>query len=176
VRASGLPFTILRPPAVYGPADRQFLRLFRLARLRVLPLLGDGTQALSLVHVHDLADGAVAAAESPVCAQGTYHITHPEIVSQRALMAAVGEAMGRRVRVVPMPAALVRQVLRVSGAWSRLGGKPTLLSPDKAPELLAAAWTCHADGLTRDARWTAALTLREGLAETALWYRSAGWL
>jgi nucleoside-diphosphate-sugar epimerase len=176
VRASGLPFTILRPPAVYGPADRQFLRLFRLARLGVLPLLGDGTQELSLVHVHDLAAGALAAAESPVCAQGTYHITHGEIVSQRALLAAVGEATGRRARLVPMPAALVRQVLRVSGTWGRLRGTPTLLSPDKAPELLAPAWTCRADGLTRDAQWTAAIPLREGLSETALWYRSAGWL
>jgi nucleoside-diphosphate-sugar epimerase len=132
VRASGLPFTILRPPAVYGPADRQFLRLFRLARTGLLPLLGDGHQELSLVHVHDLAEGAIAAAESPVCAQGTYHVTHPEVVTQRTLVEAVGTAVGRKVRAVPLSHRVVRQVLRASGTWARVTRRPSLLSPDKA--------------------------------------------
>lgn len=176
VRGSGLPFTILRPPAVYGPADRQFLRLFRLARLGVLPLLGDGEQELSLVHVHDLAEGAIAAAESPVCAQRTYHLTHPEVVTQRALVEAVGRAVGRRVRVFTLSPPAVRQLLRVSGAWARVRRRASLLCPDKAAELLAPAWTCSATGLRRDAQWTADIALDEGLGETALWYRSAGWL
>jgi dihydroflavonol-4-reductase len=176
VRSSGLPFTILRPPAVYGPADRQFLRLFRLARTGVLPLLGDGQQELSLVFVHDLAEGAIAAAQSPVCAQGTYHVTHPEVVTQRTLVQAVAAAMGVRVRALPLSHGLVRQILRASGAWARLTRRPSLLSPDKAAEFLAPAWTCSAVGLRRDAQWTAGIPLSEGIGETALWYRSAGWL
>ena len=176
VRSSGLPFTILRPPAVYGPADRQFLRLFRLARTGLLPLLGDGEQELSLVHVHDLAEGAIAAAESPVCAQGTYHVTHPEVVTQRTLVETIGAAVGTRVRAVPLSQGLVRQVLRASGLWARFTRRPSLLSPDKADEFLAPAWTCSAAGLRRDAFWTADIPMRAGIAETALWYRSAGWL
>jgi nucleoside-diphosphate-sugar epimerase len=176
VRGSGLPFTILRPPAVYGPSDRQFLRLFRLARTGILPLLGDGHQELSLVHVHDLAEGVIAAAESPVCAQRTYHVTHPEIVTQRSLAEAVGTAVGRRVRALPLSQGVVRKFLRASGAWARLTRRPSLLSPDKADEFLAPAWTCSAVGLRRDAQWMADIPLAEGIGETALWYRSAGWL
>ncbi len=176
VRRSGLPFTVLRPAAVYGPTDGQFLRLFRLARRGLVPLLGAGRQELSLVHVRDLAEAALAAAESPRCDQRTYHVAHPEIVTQRELVEAVGRALGRRVRPLGVPPPVVRAALAVSGAWGRLRGRPTLLSSDKAPELLAPAWTCRPFGLERDAGWTAAVSLREGLAETADWYRNAGWL
>ena len=59
---------------------------------------------------------------------------------------------------------------------SRLTRKPSLLDPSKAPEFLAAAWTCSSDGLAREAGWTARIPLDDGLAATAAWYRQAGWL
>src|SRR3546814_8906938 len=32
VKASGLDWTIIRPPAIYGPGDREMLELFRMAK------------------------------------------------------------------------------------------------------------------------------------------------
>jgi len=109
-------------------------------------------------------------------AGGTYHAGHPEIVTQRGLVEAVGRAVGSRVRLVPIPRPVVRGVLQVSGAMARLTGTATLLSPERAGELLAPAWTCRSDALARDAGWRAALPLCEGLARTARWYREAGWV
>jgi hypothetical protein len=71
---------------------------------------------------------------------------------------------------------VVRGVLWTSGLFARATGTATLLAPDKAAELLAPAWTCSSAALRRDAGWTAAIPLAQGLPETAAWYRSAGWL
>jgi nucleoside-diphosphate-sugar epimerase len=176
VRESGAPFTILRPPAVYGPRDRELLRVFRLARRGFAPLLGDGRQELSLVHAADLARALVAAAESPAALGRTYHAAHPEVVTQRELVAAIGRAVGVRVRTLAIPPPVVRGVLWLSGAAARLSGAATLLSPQKAPEFLAPAWTCRSDALERDAGWRAAIGLARGLPETAAWYREQRWL
>jgi nucleoside-diphosphate-sugar epimerase len=176
VRASGVTFTIVRPPAVYGPRDRELLRVFRLARFGFAPLLGDGRQELSLVHAADLAAAIAAAAGSSRTAGGVYHAAHPEVVSQRRLVDMVGRAMDRRVRSVALPAALVRAALALTGTAARLAGRATLLASWKAPELLAPAWTCTSRALERDAGWRAAIPLERGLAETAAWYRQAGWL
>jgi len=176
LRSSGSSWTILRPPAVYGPGDRQFLRLFRVARAGVLPLLGDGRQELSLVHVRDLASALVAAATHASTAGRVYHAAHPRIVSQRELAQLIGRAAGREVRCVPLPAPAVRLALAVSGTAARLVGRVTLLSSDKAPELLAPAWTCTSHALERDTGWQARIGLDEGLAETAAAYRRSGWL
>jgi nucleoside-diphosphate-sugar epimerase len=176
VRASGAPFTIVRPPAVYGPRDRQWLRLFRLARRGLVPLLGDGGQELSLVHAADLASALLRAAEAPATLGRVYHAAHPATLSQVELGRAIARAVGARVRLVRLPAPLVRAVLFVSGAAAALAGRATLLSPAKAPELLASAWTCTPEALQRDAGWSAAVPHERGLADTAAWYRRAGWL
>lgn len=173
---SGLPFTIVRPPVVYGPRDRQLLRLFRLARRGLVPLLGDGEQELSLVHAADLAEALIAAAASPAAEGRTYHAAHPRVVTQRDLVRAVGRAVGARVRAVRLPAAVVRPLLAVTGAAARLAGRSTLLSADKAAEFLAPAWTCSSESLARDAGWRARVDLDEGLATTAGWYAAEGWL
>jgi len=176
VREGGVPFTILRPPAVYGPRDRQMLRLFRLARWGLVPLLGDGRQELSLVHAGDVARALLSAAASPAARGGTYHAAHPGVVSQRELAGAIAAAVGRKVRLVGLPPALIRALLYVSAAGARAVGKVSLLSPDKAPELLAPAWTCVSTALERHTGWRALIPLPEGLADTARWYREVGWL
>ena len=176
VRASGVAFTIVRPPAVYGPRDRELLRVFRLVRRGLAPLLGDGSQELSFIHAADLARALIAAGESDTTVGRTYHAAHPETVTQRGFVSAVAEAMGRSVRLLPLPAPIVRGVLWSSGLLARAVGRATLLSPDKADELLAPAWTCSSEALARDGGWRAQVPLRQGLRQTAEWYKAAGWL
>jgi nucleoside-diphosphate-sugar epimerase len=176
VRASGVPFTVVRPPAVYGPRDRAFLPLFRAASRGVVPLLGDGAREITLVHASDLARALVAAATASATLGGTYHAAHEDPVTERALAEAVGRAVGRPVRCVPLPAPLVRGVLGVAGAASRARGRAPLLDGDKANELLAPGWACSSAALRRDAGWTAEIPLDRGLAGTASAYRENGWL
>jgi nucleoside-diphosphate-sugar epimerase len=176
VRRSGVPFTIVRPPVVYGPRDRQLLRLFRLVRCGILPVLPNDAQELSLVYAGDLAGALIAAATSAACEGRTYHAVQPEIVTQRQLGEAIARAVGRRVFPVRIPAMAVRAVLGLTGGIARLRGRAPLLSAEKARELLAPAWTARGDALGRDAGWSAATALDPGLATTARWYREAGWL
>jgi nucleoside-diphosphate-sugar epimerase len=177
VRAAGASFTIVRPPSVYGPRDRnQFLPAFKLARSGWAPVLGDGLQELSLIHARDLAQALIAAALSPRTEGKTYHAAHPEVVTQRELVRAIGRALGKDVRIVPLPRPLVWALLYGVGTMADLVGSGTVLRPTKAPELFAAAWTCGSEPLGRDAAWAARIPLAEGLPETARWYREARWL
>jgi len=174
----GVPHVIIRPPAVYGPGDRAFLPLFRMASLGLVPVLGNGQQVLSLVHVRDLADALAAVARPSVPAAGqVFHAAHPETVTQRTWVRAVGRAVGHdRVHVVPLPEPVVRALLLLSGTVARLRRRATQLSSGKAPEFLAPAWTCSSRAIERAVGWRARLPHASGLAETAAWYRQQGWL
>jgi nucleoside-diphosphate-sugar epimerase len=182
VRESGLPWTIVRPPTVYGPRDAEMLRLFRFGRLGFMPLYGDPEQELSFVYAEDL-PRALIAATAPACAGRTYFACHSEISTSRATMAAIFAAArrvtGRRpraARFVRVPYPVTQLTLWVLGTAARLAGRATLLSPDKGPELLAEAWTCSPAALERDADWRAATNLTTGLDRTATWYADHGWL
>jgi nucleoside-diphosphate-sugar epimerase len=176
VRRSALPWTIVRPPTVYGPRDVEVLKVFKLARLGLGPVFGDGTQELSVVHVFDLAAALIAAATSSASVGKTYYACHPEIITSAGLVRAVGEAMGRRLIRIPVPRVAGRALLAVTGGAAALRQRPTILTADKANEFFQAAWTGDPSELMRDTGWRAEFDLRSGLADTYRWYRSAGWL
>ena len=113
-------------------------------------------RTLSLVYAADLGEALVAAAERPATLNRTYHVAHPDVVTQRELLKAIAAALGRRVNLIPVPGAAARIVLELSGWVSQVTGRRTLLSGDKADELLAPAWTCESREFARDARWSAA--------------------
>ena len=91
-------------------------------------------------------------------------------------MRAIGRAVGREPRIVPLPAPLVRALLWTIGSVAHLAGRATLLSSDKAAEFLAPAWTCRPDALMRDTGWRPDTDLETGLRRTAQWYHNEGWL
>jgi nucleoside-diphosphate-sugar epimerase len=175
VRGLVVPWSILRPPAVYGPHDREFLRLFRIARRGIAPTFGDGGQRLSLVYAADLAAAIVACVERPP-PPGVYYPAHPTPTTARALVEAIADALARPVRVVPLPRAMVRPLFWITGTSARLARRATLLSRDKANEILADAWLCSPAALEAATGWRAATDLASGLARTADWYRQRGWL
>lgn len=176
VTAGALPWVILRPPTVYGPRDREVLKVFRMVRWGVAPVFGDGSQELSAVHGADLASALIAAGSAAATLGKVYYPCHPEVVTSAGFVRAVGRAMGRRVRLAPVPLSLGRSMLGVTELAARLTGRTTILTRDKANEFFQAAWTGDPDPLTRDSGWRAAHDLTSGMADTYRWYRSAGWL
>jgi nucleoside-diphosphate-sugar epimerase len=176
VRECKLPWTILRPPMVYGPGDTEILRAFKAAaRLGLSATLGSGEQELSALFAPDLA-AALVAAGSGETAGKTYPVCHPEIFTSRELARAVGEAVGKEVRIINISGTVTRGLLAVIGASARAVGRTTLLDSSKADELLAPAWTGDPGAFTRDNGWQATHDLEAGLSRTAVWYREQGWL
>jgi dihydroflavonol-4-reductase len=176
VRGGKIPWTIVRPPAVYGPGDRELLRIFRLARLGIAPVFGGGRQELSLVYGPDLGEALAAAGHAPNAAGKIYYACHPEVVTSGAMVREIGRAMGKPVRLLPLPAMLANGILTVTGTAARLTGKATLLTRDKAHEFLAPAWTADPASLTADTEWRAEHDLHSGVKETLGWYRKHHWL
>jgi nucleoside-diphosphate-sugar epimerase len=176
VRAAALPWTIIRPPVVYGEWDREILKVFKLARHGIAPVFGDGSQELSVIHAADLATALIAAATAPRAAGRVYYAAHAEPTTSREFARAVGRAVGSEPRVVPVPTLVARAALWTIGSLTHLAGRATVLSADKANEFLAPAWTCSPAALTADTGWRAQVDLETGLRRTAEWYRQQGWL
>ena len=176
VRAAALPWTIIRPPWVYGEWDRAGLPLFRLAARGVVPLIGDGAQELSLVHATDVAQALLAAASAERAVGRVYFAAHPELTTAREMARAVGRAVGRAPLIVPIPRPLAYGAVWTIGSVARALGRASVVSPERAGEFFAPAWTCSAAALHRDTGWEARIDLATGLKRTADWYRGEGWL
>jgi nucleoside-diphosphate-sugar epimerase len=176
VRGGPLPWTILRPPAVYGPGDREILKVFKIARLGVAPVFGGGKQELSLVYGPDLGEALAATGHAPATIGKVYYPCHPEILTSGEMITIIGQAMGKRVSILPLPSIVARSMLAVTAAGARVSGKPTILTPDKANEFFAPGWTANPEPLTRDSGWRAEHNLATGSVRTLEWYRAEQWM
>ena len=165
---------ILRPPAVYGPRDSEFLRLFKASRFHVSPRLG--RQPLSFVFVRDLAEAAVSCLTHPNVGGKTYNVASPEIATPDALARMVAARMGTWTLPLPVPKAALWSLCWAHEAVSRLTGKPNVLSRQKYDELRAPGWVCDPSRLRQEAGLTCDTTLDPGIARTLSWYREQGWL
>ena len=166
---------ILRAPAVYGPRDREMFRFFRFASLGWIPVPGDGSRPVQLVHVTDLAN-AIRLAATRTDVSGTFHIAESRTYVMSAVARLVADAVGGSVRIVQVPGALVRAAAAAAEAANGALGRSSQLNRDKARELLAAGWLCETECARRALGFEAAVALPAGLSATAEWYRQNGWL
>ncbi|MCP5519448.1 MAG: NAD(P)-dependent oxidoreductase [Verrucomicrobiales bacterium] len=167
---------ILRPAAVYGPRDREFLPLFAAAAKGWAPVFGGGRQELSLVFAPDLAAAVHAALTRSFSGGWIVNAAAAEVVTSRQLVLEVGKAAGRRGRLLPMPWAALRLVCGIQAGWARLVRRPTVLAHRKYRELSAPGWVADTTRLRSLLGDVCPTRLADGLERTWQWYREAGWL
>jgi uncharacterized protein YbjT (DUF2867 family) len=173
VIAAGLDWTIIRPPAIYGPGDREMLELFRMARWRLMPLPSGGH--ISVIHAADLCRLILACLGSETSSARTYE---PDDGREggwatQDFARAVGHAVGRRV--LPLP--LSKSLLMLGARTDRLvRGAKAKLTADRVAYFCHPDWTASPNAHPPAELWRAEVATGSGLIETAKWYRAAGWL
>lgn len=170
----GLGWTILRPCSVYGPRDRAFLPLYRLAARGLFPVVGAPETAYTLVHVDDVVLALAAAARVGPTAE-TFFIGHPEPSTADRLRAALVAALGRNVRTLRVPAPLAL-VAAGAGEIGRRLSLAVTLDVARWRELTAPGFVCNVEKARDVLGIEARTTLTTGTAETAAWYRQHRWL
>ncbi len=174
VKASGLDWTIVRPPGVYGPHDVDYLEMFKAARMGVVPLPPGG--ASSMIHVHDLA--TLLEALVPSSAAVRSKIFEPDDGRQggwahKEMARAIGAAMGRKVFAPHLPQAVLSAAARMDRL---IRGGDARLTADRVGYMCHPNWVARSDRAVPPAIWQPVIKGEAGFASTAEWYRAAGWL
>lgn len=175
VMASGLDWTIVRPPAIYGPRDRELFELFRIARWGVLPMPPKEGRA-SLIHVDDLAALLlVLVAARRTVSHKTFEPDdgRPAGWSHYELARAIGWAMGKRPWVLHLPQRMLERVAWLDG---RLRKDKAKLTPDRVGYMCHPDWVVSERARVPGQLWQSRIETREGLKATAAWYRAQSWL
>ncbi|OUL88697.1 UDP-glucose 4-epimerase family protein [Paraburkholderia hospita] len=111
--ATGLEVVIIRPPLVYGPGVRaNFLSMMRWISRGVPLPLGAVHNRRSLVALDNLVDLLAVCARHPAAVKQTFLVSDGEDLSTTDLLRRIGQAMGKPVRLIPVPAS----VLELGGA------------------------------------------------------------
>ncbi len=174
VKSSGLDWTIVRPPAIYGPRDREMFELFRSAKWGFVPMPKEGRA--SLIHVDDLARLLIALI--PGGEDITHRIFEPDDGrrggwAHEELALAIGWAVGRRPKVL----GLSRRTMEWAAKTDRmLRGRRAKLTLDRVGYMSHPDWVVSHGAHVPASLWRPHIETRDGLKATARWYREQGWL
>lgn len=173
VESSGLDWAVVRPPAVYGPGDKETLELFKMAKRGLVLLPPKGR--VSLIHADDLARLLVALID-----RGTPKrlIIEPDDGtpggwSHKEFAKALGKAVGRRNVAVSAPRPLMRLAATIDRLVRRDRAKLTL---DRAAYFSHPDWVVNSGRFPPPGLWHPRIETHDGLVQTARWYADQGWL
>ncbi|MCD6098758.1 NAD-dependent epimerase/dehydratase family protein [bacterium] len=175
VKSSGVPYTIIRPPTVYGPGDRELLPLFRAAYKGYPLCFGSKKKRVSLVYVDDLVRGVMLSAEHPDGENEVFFLTDGEPHSYGEFASAFEKATGKTSHpiVVPMPVlfsyAALNELIKI------FIGRAMTLDIQKYPEFVG-EWLCSSDKAQKLLGYTPRVQLVDGIRMTVDWYKQKGWL
>jgi uncharacterized protein YbjT (DUF2867 family) len=173
VKASGLDWTIVRPPAIYGPGDRDMLDVYKMAKwgYALMPPKG----RTSLIEVSDLGRLLLALIPAGIAHTQMYEADdgRDDGWSYENYGKAIGWAVGKPITTISVPKWLLALVARGDRLFRGHRAKLTL---DRV------GYMCHPDWVIDLAKrpppqiWKPQVPTREGLKATAEAYRAAGWL
>ncbi len=175
-RATNISWLALRPPAVYGPGDRELLSLFKLMSRGLVPVLGERNARFSMIFVEDIARLVLAWIQQDISTSGSSALDDGKVdgYSWDDVGDTVAQLCQRRVRSLKVPDAMLDIPARVNRGLARLWGYAPMLTPEKLRELRHPDWVCDNQELRAVVAWQPRYELAEGLRHTPGWCARQG--
>lgn len=162
-----LTWTIFRPPAVYGPGDKELTPLFALMRRGVAVTPGHSGR-FSLLFVDDLVRAMVAWLVAPDVRGQCLEIDDgtPGGYDWRALIAAAETLRAGPVRHWPVPRPVLATLATLNQWQARPLHRLPMLTPGKVRELFHRDWVCRTGDAQRILNWQPEIRFADGLRLT----------
>lgn len=166
---------IVRPPAIYGPWDRETLTIFKAASHPIVPVFGSGRAAI--IHVADAA-GAIARLAMGAGGAGLYALadTNPAGYTMAEIVGDAARAVGKSPRFLRVSDRALLTAGNLSSLWGRLRGRAQIFNAGKAREMLHPDWSVGPNEALPPEIYQSRIGISEGFRDTAAWYKAAKWI
>jgi dihydroflavonol-4-reductase len=178
---SSFPITVIRPPMVYGPKDKNFLVIVKTLLKNSMPLMpsgrADGNKYYSLIHSKDLSRGIVQAALAKNVASGEiFYLTDGHVVTNIQLLAAMVGKLGNKPFKFKMPKVILFLLALGGTVLGKIFGKTLTLNLDKLKEITPDYWICSDEKAKKTFGFAPEISLTSGMASTIDWYKNRKWI
>lgn len=172
--ADTMPVTILRPPAVYGPGDREMLPLLLLMMRGIAPVLGSPQARFSMLYVDDLSSAIERCLVAGDVGRGVLALHDGRVggYTWDAVVEIATRVRGKPIRRLAVPRGLLNALATISRRWGSLTGTPPMLTPGKVRELTHPDWVCDNTEASRALAWAPRVEFAEGLRRTLAHHRA----
>jgi UDP-glucose 4-epimerase len=171
-REHGMHVCVLRLPLVYGPGNKGNIpRMIEAIDRGLFPPPPEVRNRRSMVHVDDVVQALLLAAECPAANGQVYIVTDEQVYSTREIYSAICHALGQQVPTWSTPAWALRAGAVVGDALQRVLRRPMPLNRTTLDKLLGSA--CYSsDKIRRELGFRSSHNLFDSLPEMIAEYRA----
>jgi nucleoside-diphosphate-sugar epimerase len=171
-----LPITICRAPAVFGERDTEIFIFFQTFSKGLFTTIGFDKKLVSLIHVSDLVDGLVIAAENSTSAGQIYFISSEEFYTWQQVGESTSKIMNKKPVHIAIPHFVVYTIAAIAQFFALFSSKPATLNIEKARDLTRHAWICSTEKAVKEIGYHQKISIEAGIRRTVSWYKENGWL
>ena len=166
--ADNMLWSVMRPPAVYGPGDREMRPLFQWMLRGLAPLIGSDANRVSLLYVQDLVEAIVSWLDNSKHQQQCYelHDGHENGYSWQGIVDIVEELRGKSILRINLPIGLINTIASLNLMFANFSGGSPILTPGKVRELTHPNWVADNTLLSSQTGWVPHTLLEKGLRQT----------
>lgn len=156
--------TVFRPPAVYGPGDKELLPLFRLMAKGLAVIPGKPDNRVSLIYIDDLVEAVAAWLRLQKPQRQIFTLSDPVEggYSWTEIIDIASRVFRRRIKLLPAPAPLLNTLANINLAVSGVLKYAPMLTPQKLRELRHPDWCCDYLQFSHTTGWQPAYPSRKG--------------
>ncbi len=165
-----VPFTIIRPPAVYGPRDKDLLVFFKMVKRGLIPYWGKSFY--SFLYVEDLVHGIILSALKAEGEGEIFFMSDGCIYSSDDIVDSISVAL----QCTPVKVGVPKFVMPLLGTIAEKMKGCSIINPDKIREIRHPNWTCNSSKAREKLGFSPKVKIKEGAKWTADWYRIHNWL
>lgn len=171
-----LPFSIIRPGAVYGPRDYALFIMFKISKFGINAILGEKGKLGSMIHVSDLTGGMISAALSGNAKNEIYFLANDEFRSQEYFSEIIIGYFGKKPINIVIPYWFLNIGAFLSEIYCRIFNNIAIFNHQKLMELKERYLICSNDKAIRDFGFEQKIPLEDGIRTTLAWYKKNKWL
>jgi nucleoside-diphosphate-sugar epimerase len=171
-----IPVTIIRPPAVYGPRDKDILNVFKFMKWGLNLKIGRAEQYVSLIYVKNLAYGIVEAMIHPDTDNEVFFLTDGKNLAWSEVIDMLAKIMHKKYITLTLPFPVASIISTAIETITRMTGTVSILNRQKMLEVREKFWLCSSEKASGMFGYTPLFETYHGLEETYHWYKNQNWL
>lgn len=169
-RRHEVPITILRPSLVYGARNLETELLYKITKWGWMFKIRRHDQSLNLIHVRDVVEGIILAAEHERACGQVYFLTSQGQYTWQEIAERSFRMQNRKGWIISIPWTGVKWAAWMVKSYRKLTGQPFSLIDDKMKEMRQKHWVCSGQKARRELGFEPKISLEEGIPETLQWY------
>ena len=170
-----LPWIIVRPTAVYGEHEKNFLNIIKSINNGLELYMGSKKQMLSFIHVSDLVSSIIKLASDGISGQ-VFNISDGKDYSIVEINAIIKSVLKKNTISIVLPVSLVKVIATMVEFFGRITNTSPILNKDKLHELTELNWLCNNSKIIKEINYTPKVKFATGITQTIDWYKKNGWL